>query len=123
MTEGGLCTLDERLAEVRDAEGGAVGVRDLEIDDRVAAGGKQSIRAAVWMRRECAHFNVDIVTGDDLLPADRADLDLHIDDAKRLGANVHLNETGVHRLVELAESRDETDRTYRAERPVRHLER
>ena len=74
-------------------------------------------------RREGAHFNVDIVTGDDLLPADRANLDLHVDNAKRLGANVHLNETRVHRLVELAEPRDETDRTYRTERPVRHLER
>ena len=95
VTEGGLRTLDERLAEVRDAEGGAVGVRDLEIDDRVAVGGKQSIRAAVWMRRECAHFNVDIVTGDNLLPADRTNLDLHVDNAQRLGANVHLNETGV----------------------------
>ena len=69
------------------------------------------------------HFDVDVVTGDDLLPADRTYLDLHVDDAKRLGANVHLNETGVHRLVELAKPRDETNGTYRTERPVRHLER
>ena len=39
VAEGGLRALDEGLAKVADAEGGAVGVGDLEVDDRVAERG------------------------------------------------------------------------------------
>ena len=39
VAEGGLRALDEGLAEVADAEGSAVGVGDLEVDDRVAERG------------------------------------------------------------------------------------
>ncbi len=49
------------------------------------------------------HLDVNVVAGDDLLPADGANLDLHVDDAQRLGADVHLDETRIHGLVELAE--------------------
>ena len=39
VAEGGLRALDKGLAKVADAEGGAVGVGDLEVDDRVAERG------------------------------------------------------------------------------------
>ena len=37
VSQGGLRTLDESLAEIRDSECCAVRVRDLEVDHRVAA--------------------------------------------------------------------------------------
>ena len=55
------------------------------------------------------HFDVDIVARDDRLTTDRADLDLHIDNTERLGADIDLNKTGVHGLVELPEARHETN--------------
>ena len=61
------------------------------------------------MREYYAHFDIDVVARDDLLPANGADLDLDVDDAEGLGANVDLHETGVDRLVELSEARDESD--------------
>lgn len=57
------------------------------------------------------HLNVDIIAGDDFLPSNRADLDLDVDDTKRLRADVDLDETWVDRFVELAEPRDQTDGT------------
>lgn len=35
VSEGGLCSFDERLAEISDAKGCAVRVGDLEVDDGV----------------------------------------------------------------------------------------
>lgn len=37
VTEGRLSSFDEGLTQVGDTECGAVGVRDLEVDDRVAS--------------------------------------------------------------------------------------
>ena len=56
------------------------------------------------MRNYYAHFDIDVVARDDLLPANGADLDLDVDNAEGLGADVNLHETGIHRLVELAEA-------------------
>ena len=39
------------------------------------------------------------------------DLNLHVHDAKRLGADVDLDQSRIHRLVELSESLDESDRS------------
>jgi len=44
------------------------------------------------------------------LPSNRANLDLDIDNAERLGADVNLDQTWVDRLVELPKSRNKTDR-------------
>lgn len=52
--------------------------------------------------------------GHDHLTSDRADLDLDVDNAQRFRANVDLDEAGVHRLVELAEPRDQAHRSCRA---------
>lgn len=60
------------------------------------------------------HFDVDVISGDDLLSADGADLDLDVDDAQGLGANIDLDESWVDGLIELSEARDETDRTCEA---------
>ncbi len=57
------------------------------------------------------HFHVHVVACDDLLPANGADLDLHVDDAERLCANVDLHETRVDGLVEFSEALDQTDGT------------
>ena len=48
-----------------------------------------------------AHFDIDVVTGDDLLSANGANLDLHVDNVEGLGADVDLDKTEVHGLVEL----------------------
>ena len=58
-----------------------------------------------------AHFNVNVVTGNDRLAANGADLNLDVDDAEGLGADVDLDKTGVDGPVELAEARHETDGT------------
>ena len=58
------------------------------------------------------HLDVDIVSRDDLLAANGHDLDLDVDDADVLRAGVDLHQTGVHRLVELAEPRDKADGTF-----------
>jgi len=60
VAEGCLGALDERLAEVGDAERRTVGVDDLEVDDGV-------------------NFNVDVVAGNDGLSPDGTYLDLDID--------------------------------------------
>lgn len=58
------------------------------------------------------HFDVDVVARNDLLPADGDNLDLHVDDAHVLRAEVDLHQTGVDRLVKLAEPRDEPNGTW-----------
>ena len=60
------------------------------------------------------HLDVDIVARDDLLAANGHDLNLDVDDADVLRAGVDLHQTGVHRLVELAEAGDEPDGACRA---------
>ena len=77
------------------------------------------------------HFDVDIVaraiealalgseckekTEDehDGLPPNRADLNLDVHDLDVLRADIELDEAWVHRLVELAEARDKTNRPYK----------
>ena len=63
------------------------------------------------LKHRSSHFDIDIITGNDLLPSNGTNLDLDIDNAEGLGADVNLNETGVDGLVELAESRDKANRT------------
>ena len=50
------------------------------------------------------HFDVHIVTSDDSLTANGNDLDFHIYDAKRLGADIDLGQSGINCLVELAKA-------------------
>ena len=40
-----------------------------------------------------------------------SDLNLHVHDAKRLGADVNLDQSRIHRLIELSETLDESDRS------------
>jgi hypothetical protein len=47
------------------------------------------------------------------LSSNGANLDFDVDNAKRLCADVDLDQPRVHRLVELAETRYETDRTWK----------
>ena len=63
------------------------------------------------LERKGSHFDIDVVAGNDFLPSNGTDLDLDVDNAEGLGADVNLNETGVDGLVELAESRDKANRT------------
>jgi len=91
MTERSLSTFNERLAEICDAECCSVGVANLEVDDRV-------------------NFDVDVITSDDCLSSDWANLNLDVDDAQRFSADIDLNQTGVDRLVELSKARHKTDR-------------
>ena len=58
-----------------------------------------------------AHFDVDVVPCDDLLPSNVGDLNLDVHDAKRLSTDVDLNQSRIHGLVELSESLDESDRS------------
>jgi hypothetical protein len=58
---------------------------------------------------ECLHFDIDVVTGDDHLSANRTDLDFDVDDAKGFRADIDLNETGIDRPVELSKARDQTN--------------
>jgi hypothetical protein len=55
------------------------------------------------------HFDVDVVTCDDGLSSNRADLDFDVDDAERLGTDINLNETRVDGLVELSETGDQAN--------------
>ena len=50
------------------------------------------------------HFDVDIVTSDDRLPTNGDDLNLHVYNAKRLGADIDLNQAWIHSLVELTKA-------------------
>lgn len=90
VAEGGLRALDERLADVADAESGFMGRGDVVVDD----GGQ---------------VQGDIVFGHaDLLgDLDDLDLDVHLDEL--LGQGVDLDKTGVDSAVEAAELGDETD--------------
>jgi len=45
----------------------------------------------------------------DHLPSDGTDLNLDVDDTKRLGANVDLDEARVYGLVKLSESRNKAN--------------
>ena len=90
MAEGGLCALDEGLADVADAEGGLVRRGDVVVDDRCEVQG-------------------DVVLGhaDLLRHLDDLDLDIYLDEF--LGQRVDLDETGVDGAVEAAEFGDQTD--------------
>lgn len=57
------------------------------------------------------HFDVDIVSRDDRLPTNGTNLDLDVDSAQRLCADVDFDETRVDRPVELSKARHETDGT------------
>ena len=59
--------------------------------------------------RSHVHFDVDIIPGNDLLSANGTNLDLHVDDAKRLGTDIDLNKSWVDRLVKLSKSGNKTD--------------
>jgi hypothetical protein len=61
------------------------------------------------------HFNVDIVSSDDSLPANGDYLDFDVYDAERLGADVDLDQAWVNGLVELTEARDESHGAYKRE--------
>ena len=49
------------------------------------------------------HFDVHVVAGDDLLPANGADLDLDVHNPQRFSADVDLHKTWIDGLVELTE--------------------
>ena len=55
------------------------------------------------LKHRSSHFDIDIITGNDLLPSNGTNLDLDIDNAEGLGADVDLDKTEVHGLVELTE--------------------
>ncbi len=131
VSEGRLRALHQRLAQIRDAERGAVRVRDLEVDHRVAVrlltrsvkcqgqGRKEGRRAGAMREREGirvelkgeersgkgnVHFDVDIVASNDDLPANGDYLDFDVHNTERLGADVDLDQARVDRLVELAKA-------------------
>jgi len=85
MSKRGLSPLNKRLAEVCDAESSPVRISDLKVDDGV-------------------NVNIDVVTGDDLLPSNGADLDLNVHPAQVFRANVHVGKSWIHRLIEVAEA-------------------
>ena len=58
------------------------------------------------------HLDIDVITSDDLLSADCADLDLDVDDAQGLGTDVDLDQAWVDRLVELSEPGYQANRSY-----------
>ena len=108
MTKGGLSTLDESLAKVRDTEGRTIWVDDLEVDDRVAVR-DDLVRGPDECIGLYTHRDIDIVPGDDLLHTDRNDSDLDVHGAKGLGTDVNLDQPWIHRLVELSKSLDKSD--------------
>ena len=69
-----------------------------------------SLKAGEWIGFN-AHFDIDVVPSDDLLPSNVSDLDLDVHDAKRLGADVDLDQSRIDGLVELSESLDKADRS------------
>jgi hypothetical protein len=50
------------------------------------------------------HLDVDIITSDDRLPTDGDNLDFNVYDAKRLGADIDLDQAWIDCLVELTEA-------------------
>lgn len=58
-----------------------------------------------------AHFDINIITSDDGLPANGADLNFDVDNPQVFCADIDLYETRVDRLVEVAEPCDQTNRT------------
>jgi len=58
----------------------------------------------VGRRERYIHFDVHVVPSDDGLSANGNDLDFDVHDAKRLGADIDLDQTRVDRLVELAKA-------------------
>lgn len=89
VAEGGLGTLDERLADVGDAEGGAVRRRDAVVDDGREPQG-------------------DVVLGHADLLGDFDELDLDVDLNETFGQRVDLDETRVDGAREAAEPGDQT---------------
>lgn len=53
-----------------------------------------------------------MVYAHDSLSSNGADLDFHIDDTQRLRADIDLDQTRVHRLVELSKAGHETHGTF-----------
>ena len=58
-----------------------------------------------------SHIDRDVIASNNILATNGRDLNLHVYDLERLGADVYLNQAGVSRLVELPETRNKTDRT------------
>lgn len=91
VAQGGLSALDERLADVRDREGGVVRARDVEDDDGLDGSLKvvlgEGLRTRGGSARACS-------VGDGLethlLHRDLDDLDLDVDDAELLRERVDL---------------------------------
>lgn len=57
------------------------------------------------------HLDVHVIACDNGLPADGTDLYFNIHNPQAFRTDVNLNETGVHGLVKLAKTCDQTDRT------------
>ena len=92
MSQRRLRALDQRLANVGDAEGGLVRRRDVVVDD----GGQ---------------VEGDVVLGHADLAGDLDDLDLDVDLDEAFGERVDLDETRVDGAVEAPEFGHETDVT------------
>lgn len=90
VAQGGLGTLDQGLADVADAKGGLVRADNVVVDD-------------------AGEVEVDVVLGHAHLLGDLDDLDLDVDLNKALRQGVDLSQTGVDRLVKLAELGDQAD--------------
>jgi len=92
MSERGLSPLDKGLTKICDSESGTVWVGDLVVNHRV-------------------DFDINVVTGDHGLTTDSRNLDLDINDANILSADVDLNQSWIHRFVKLSKTCDQSDRS------------
>lgn len=129
VTKGRLGTLDECLAKVGDPEGSTIGIGDLEVDDGVTI--NRALRSVILEdKRRKAHISTltlslvlyqgfsdqEVKRGSkdihDRLPSNGTNLDFDIHDFERFSADVNLNQTGIHRFVELTEARDQADGAY-----------
>lgn len=66
---------------------------------------------AIYEYKISAHFDINIVTSDDGLPANGANLNFDIDNTQVFRADINLYETRVDRLVKVAKPCDQTNRT------------
>lgn len=90
MSQGGLGTLDQGLADVGDAEGGLVRADDVVVDD-------------------AGEVQVDVVLGHAHLLGDLDNLDLDVDLDETLGQGIDLDQARVDCLVEFAKLGDQAD--------------
>ena len=126
VSESGLGSFHQSGAKISDAECCTVRVDDMVVNNRVAADGwgekfNQSIKRSLHVDIDIISRTVQLVRqtvrgviGDSHngLSANRTDLDLDIDNAEGFSADVDLDKAWIDRLVELAETRDQTHRTY-----------